>query len=349
VTPSDRTVDERAVSRGLDWLVADQAATGELSSFASPLGDGVEAEWTPDSLKFITALIALACAEVDDPRAVRIVDGAVDFLRSEREHHAMWRYWTSANELFDYTPPDSDDTACCSMAVALRGDTTSANLSLLLANRDRQGRFFTWLIPRRTHVRPMFWWAVRDEFRRATRARREELWANSEAWPDDVDGVVNANVIRYLGHRHAPQEAVEFVSEIIAAGGEDDCDSWHRNRFTLYASIADGFRRGIQAFGELGPVIIERIAERSGENGVGAPLDTALALVTLQRFDAPIELRDPLRRALIEGQLADGSWERSIFYYGGPDEVFGWASEALSTATAVQALDNSNRGDRAFR
>lgn len=332
-----------AVGRGLDWLVADQADTGELSSFASPLGEGVEPTWTPDSLKFITALIALACAEVDDPRAAGVVDGAVAFLRSEREHHALWRYWTRTNELFDYTPPDADDTACCSMAVALRGDTTTANVALLRANRDTRGAFFTWLIPHRGHVRPKFWWAVRDEFRAATRTRRAELWANSEAWPDDVDGVVNANVIRYLGPRHAPHEAISHVCEIIATGGEDDCDSWHRNRFTLYASIADGFRRGIEPFGELGPVIVERIAERSGPDGVGAPLDTALALVALHRFEAPADLRDQLRRALVDAQLADGSWERSIFYYGGPDEVFGWASEALSTATAVQALHLSDR------
>src|SRR5690606_29704985 len=127
--------------------------------------------------------------------------------------------------LFDYTPPDADDTACASMAVALRGDDTSANVALLLANRDRAGRFFTWLIPHRDRFTPRFWWAVRDEFRRATRDRRQELWANSEAWPADVDGVVNANVVRYLGPGRAPAAAVGFVASIITDEREDDCDS----------------------------------------------------------------------------------------------------------------------------
>ncbi len=332
----------RAVDRALDWLRADQAATGELSSYASPLGEGVEVEWTPDSLKFITALIAMAVAEVDDPRATAIVDGVVRFLRSEREHHALWRYWTSANELFDYTPPDADDTACASMAVALRGDDTSANVALLLANRDRAGRFFTWLIPHRDRLAPRFWWAVRDEFRRATRARRQELWTNSEAWPADVDGVVNANVVRYLGPEHAPADAVEFVVSIIADGREDDCDSWHRNRSTLYASIADGHRRGINAFAPLGPVITERITERLEAVAVGPALDCAQSLVALRRFGAPASTCDRLHEALLDSQLPDGSWERSVFYYGGPQEVFGWASEALSTAVAVQALSLRN-------
>ncbi|MFN7150987.1 MAG: hypothetical protein ACK4V6_16105 [Microthrixaceae bacterium] len=333
---SARTAD--AVSRGLDWLIADQAPTGELSSYASPLGDGVDVGWTPDSLKFITALIALAVADVDDPRAATIVDGAVRFLRSEREHHALWRYWTSANELFEYTPPDADDTACSSMAVALRGDDTSANVALLLANRDRTGRFFTWLIPHRDRLTPRFWWAVRDEFRRATRARRQELWENSEAWPADVDGVVNANVVRYLGPGRAPASAVEFVTSIITDEREDDCDSWHRNRSTLYASIADGHRRGITSFAPLGPVIIDQITERIDAIAAGPALDCAQSLVALHRLGAPAAPCDRLHEALLDTQLPDGSWERSVFYYGGPQEVFGWASEALSTAVAVQAL-----------
>ncbi len=332
------TATLRAVDDGLGWLSADQAPTGELSSFASPLGEGVDVEWTPDSLKFITALIALAVAEVDDPRATAIVDGVVGFLRSEREHHELWRYWTSANELFDYTPPDADDTACASMAVALRGDDTSANVALLLANRDRAGRFFTWLIPHRDRLAPRFWWAVRDEFRRATRARRQELWTNSEAWPADVDGVVNANVVRYLGPARAPAAAVDYVASIIIDEREDDCDSWHRNRSTLYASIADGLRRGITSFEPLAPVIIDRITARIDAVAAGPALDCAQSLVALHRFGAPSAPCDRLHQALLDTQLEDGSWARSVFYYGGPQEVFGWASEALSTAVAVQAL-----------
>jgi hypothetical protein len=328
-----------AVERGLDWLRADQAPTGELSSFASPLGEGVDVEWTPDSLKFITALIALAVAEVDDPRAVAIVDGVVGFLRSEREHHALWRYWTSANELFDYTPPDADDTACASMAVALRGDDTSANVALLLANRDRAGRFFTWLIPHRERFAPR---CVVGGARRVPAIdpgpRRQELWTNSEAWPADVDGVVNANVVRYLGPDRAPTSAVEFVASIITDEREDDCDSWHRNRSTLYASIADGARRGITSFAPLGPVIIDRITAHIDAVAAGPALDCAQSLVALHRFGAPPSPCDRLHQALLDTQLPDGSWERSVFYYGGPQEVFGWASEALSTAVAVQAL-----------
>lgn len=331
------------VDRSLDWLGSVQLATGELPSFASPLGDQTP-DWQPDNLKFITALAALACNEIDDPRSVAVVDRAVHFLRAEREPSAMWRYWTRSSDQFDYTPPDADDTACSSMAVALRGDSTAENVRLLLSNRDPEGRFYTWIIPHGQSIGIKSLWALRDEFRRATQARRAELWANSEATPDDVDGVVNANVIRYLGPASAPPEAIDWVRHIIFSDNEHDCDSWHRNRFTMYASIADGHRRGIAAFGELGATIIDRIAGRlDAGGGVGPPLDTALALLAVQGFDGPRTLRRTLRRSLLDRQHDDGSWSRSAFYYGGPDEVFGWASGALSTAVSAQVLAAEDR------
>lgn len=334
---------ELAVDTALDWLVAQQEPSGELMSYASALGIA-DPEWVPDSLKFISALGALALSRVDDPRARSIIDRIVEFLQEEREPRSLWRYWTRQHERFDYTPPDADDTACCSMAVELRGADCSANVPLLLANRDGHGRFYTWLIPHGLRGGPRYLWTVRDEFRRSTKRRRAELWANSEAWPGDVDAVVNANVIRYLGPRWAPPEAVAWVAQTIHDHREDDCDSWHRNRYTMYASIADGHRRGIEAYEQLGPVIVGRIAERvDGVEGVGPPLDTAFALVAVLHFEGPTPLAAELAGSLTRRQQADGSWERSVFYYGGPDEVFGWASEALSTAVAVQALSEAGR------
>jgi hypothetical protein len=327
-----------AIDRGLDWLVGAQADTGELPSYASPLG-AVDPEWTPDTLKFISALVAVACAEIDDQRARDVVDGVVRFLRVEREPGGLWRYWSRSSEQFGYTPPDADDTACCSMAVGLRGDECRSNRSLLLANRDEHGRFYTWLIPQGHRVRARDWWTLRDELRAETVRRREELWSSSEAQPNDVDAVVNVNVIRYLGPELAPDAVTSWIREIIASGGEIGCDSWHRNRYTLYSAVADAARRGIAGLDALDDIIRRRIEERIGDDGgVGAPLDTAMALLALRRFGVEGSTVDRLASSLIGSQAADGSWSRSVFYFGGPDEVFGWASEALSTATAIAAL-----------
>lgn len=333
-----------SIDRALDWLISAQMTTGELPSYSRPLGDGSEGEdWTLDSLLFITALAAAACNEVDDPRATAVVDRAVDFLRSEREPASLWRYWSSGHERHDDTPPDVDDTACCSMAVRCRGDATDDNVKILLANRDPAGRFYTWIIPHGQSAGPRHLWVVRREFSRSTRLRRALLWRDSEATPDDVDAVVNANVIRYLGPDHAPREAVDWVLDIVRSGKEATSDSWHRNSTTMYASVADGFRAGIAEFGQLGPVVVERITNWISSVASPAPLDVAQALLAVQGFDGPAALQHRLAERLLGSQRADGSWVRSVFYYGGPAEVFGWGSESLSTATALRALAASER------
>lgn len=327
------------VDRGLDRLLDEQAPSGELRSFASPLdgaGSPIDDGWVPDTLKFITALVVLAVAEVPDPRATLLVDRAVGFLRRERETMAQWRYWSVDNEQFDLTPPDADDTACCSMAVSCRGDTTRANRVLLLANRDHAGRFFTWLIPRGRRD-PRVLWGLRDELRSLVRVRREELWSTTEAEPDDVDVVVNTNVVRYLG-ASSPPEVIEWICSVVDGGREHDADKWHRNRYTLYASIADAHRRGVTGFDAVAPTICERIRAAVTIDDPPAALDRAFALLALGQLGGDTTTRATLAQRLADTQRDDGSWASSIFYYGGPKEVFGWASSALSTACAIQAL-----------
>lgn len=188
---------------------------------------------------------------------------------------------------------------------------------------------------------------MRDESRSIVKHRRDELWRTTEAHRDDVDAVVNTNVIRYLGPQRAPREAVDWVVSIIKEGMEDDCDAWHRNRYTLYAAVADAHQRGVSGFGSVAETVTGRIRERlDAEGSVGTPLDSALALLALQGFRSDEGPQAALAGSLVARQADDGSWERSIFYFGGPAEVFGWGSEALTTAWATQALDRHRRNSR---
>lgn len=329
------------VQRALSWLHGAVASTGELPSWASPLDQG-DPIWLPDSLKFVTALATTSLAAIDRPIAVELTDRSVAFLRTERERFGLWRYWSQSNEQYGFTPPDADDTACCSLAVATRGDDTSENVALLLANRDPEGRFRTWFVPH-ADVRGFRWRrAMKPERSPEVQARRAELWSTTEADPDDVDVVVNANVCRYLGAQ-APADAAGWVAATLAEGTEIGADKWHRNATTFYLSVADGARRGVGSFAELEGRVVDRIRTRWDEGSVVAPLDLAQCLLALQAFGAAAETRTHLADALEAAQLPDGSWERSIFYFGGPLELFGWASEALAGAYAARGLDAEGR------
>jgi hypothetical protein len=340
VTAAPDGAIDRAIDRGLDRIVALQSPTGEMPAHATPLGAG-ELAWEPDPLNFVTALAAEAVAPVPDPRAEAVVDRAVAFLRSQRLPGARWRYWSTDNERVEFTPPDADDTACCSMAVALRGDDTSANRSVLRSTADPQGRYRTWLI---VHPDLRSWrvrWLLRDERRPEVRALRAELWASTEADPDDVDAVVNANVCRYLGPQHASEGAVDWVAGVVRAGWETH-DKWYRRPYALLAAVADGARRGIEGFAALEPVILERIgATVDALEASGRDLDRALALLALVHLEAIGPVADRLADALVASQGDDGAWARDVVYFGGPTEVFGWGSEALTSAYALGALSRA--------
>ena len=331
---------EASVGLAATWLAAEQKASGEFPSYASSLLEAQD--WQPDSVNFVTALTSIALDGVDLPEAKAMRDLAAQYLMGQREDAGLWRYWAKTAELHDYTPPDADDTACCSLAVGSPAGT--ANQRLLLANRDPQGRFYTWMLPRPEIRSLAYRWQLRSERSASTRARRVELWENSEASPQDVDVTVNANVIRYLGPSLAPASAVEWVASVVEAGTEVEEDHWYRSRTSLYRSVAISARDGIERFAGLRNLIISRIVQDAASDGFRSDLELADALRVLRLFDAARQDCANLAEMLLQRQRPEGCWERSICYYGGPQESFGWASEALSTATALGALHGIDLG-----
>ncbi len=331
---------EASLERATIWLSAEQKATGEFPSYASSLLEAQD--WQPDSVNFVTALTSIALDGVDLPEAKAMRDRAAQYLMDQREGAGLWRYWAKTAELHDYTPPDADDTACCSLAVGSSAGT--ANQRLLLANCDPQGRFYTWMLLRPEIRSLAYRWQLRSERSGAAQARRVDLWENSEASPQDVDVTVNANVIRYLGPNLAPDPAVEWVASVVEAGTEVEEDHWYRSRTSLYRSVAISARDGIERFASLRNLIISRILQDAASDGFRSDLELADALRVLRLFDAARQDCANLADLLLQRQLPEGCWERSICYYGGPQESFGWASEALSTATAIGALHGIDLG-----
>lgn len=321
-----------AVREGTSWLAGAQGAKGDFPSYASPLTD--LPVWEPDQLNFVTALVSLALEHVDLPEVPAMRSQVAAYLRSEREPAGLWRYWARDAALHDYTPPDADDTACCSLAVGA-GDH-QANVRLLLANRDPAGRFYTWFLLRPEHRGLRYRLALRNERSASAQSRRTELWADSEASPGDVDVTVNANVIRYLGARRAPAAAIEWVASVIEAGTEVADDHWYRSRTSLYRSVAA--TGGVARFVGLHGHMIERLTHDLDAGELRNDLELADALRALRLLGAPPDAIERAGNELLQRQGPTGSWERAICYFGGPQESFGWASEALATATAVGAL-----------
>lgn len=330
------TTNHDPVARALLWLKEAQIETGEVPAWATPLEDA-EPLWSEDSLNFITALAATSLANIERQDAVRLVDSAIEFLEQEQQPNGLWRYWATANEQTSFTPADADDTACCSMALGTRDRNTVANIPLLLSNRSSEGRFYTWFVPRNGLRGLRLRQALREERQKDVRELRASLWETTEAEPDDIDVVVNANVCRYLGSE-APYSASGWVASELRGGREVGSDKWHRIATTFYLSIADGAHRGVKAFEDLDGLIVDNISKAWSDGKLSTDLDKAQSLLALQRLDAQGDTSSEIASALEQAQSPAGSWERTIYYFGGPKEVFGWASEALTTSYAAEAL-----------
>jgi hypothetical protein len=316
------------VGSAIAWLLVTQTADGDVPSYSSSLLE--EPDWQPDRPNFITALCVLALDDVAAPELDGFRDRARAYLLRQREPGGRWRYWSSTSPLHDYTPQDADDTACCAMA--LGEGPAAVDLAVLLANRDGRGRFYTWFVPHGDVRSLRHRWALRAERTTAVLERRSVLWENSEAEPDDVDVTVNANVVRMLGASTAPVGAVEWIASVVEAGTEVEEDKWYRSRTALYRSVA------VARFAGLRDLIVARLTDEIGPDGCRDDLERADALRVLRLLDAPGSAIRRFADDLLDRQRPDGSWDRSICYFGGPQESFAFASEALSTAAAVGAL-----------
>src|SRR3954452_3757042 len=123
----------RAIERGIAFLERSQLASGELRICAcrDPAMAGAAA---PDPSVFPTALAAHSLSFAPGAAAVR--ERALHFLLAAADQHGLWRHWTREHPGHRQPPPDLDDTACASAALARSGRAFPENRDLLLANRD---------------------------------------------------------------------------------------------------------------------------------------------------------------------------------------------------------------------
>lgn len=298
-----------SLRRAVAFLEARQLATGEVP---------VCAGGRPDPSVFPTALAAHALSFT--PLAAGVRARCLDFLASEMERHGVWRHWPRTHPMHATLPPDADDTACASAALVAAGRTIPANRELLFANRDRRGLFRTWILTRRELRHPLVLWFF---FRRTS------------AKPFDVDAVVNANVIHYLG---AIPEVIAHLIDVLRERRESQCDKWYENPFAVWYFVSRALHAHAPEAGEL----IERNMRNVAPRNV---LDEALRIAALRYWNRAASID-----ALLAMQLPSGGWPAGALYHGGRkrrrDGTFDaphpdtpqWGSEELTTAFAIEAL-----------
>jgi hypothetical protein len=333
-TPVERDARD-AAARGIAFLEAVQLPHGEFRAWASNDPEMVR-DAVPDPSIFPTALIAQCLAWA--PAAFGVRDRALDFLERERDRNGLWRHWTSDHPQCRQLPPDLDDTACASAALAAAGRAPPPNRELLLANRDRAGLFFTWVAPR-----PRWSGLAHLKVTLAQLAHAPTLFLffrNTSAAPGDVDAVVNANTLHYLGAGPHAAPVVEHLLGVLSDGREAECDKWYDDPFAVRYFLSRALRTLAPA---AGPLIEAGSADRAPRTALQS------ALAACARLDWGLPADDSIG-AVLRAQLDHGAWPRAALYHGGRARLAGgafaarhpdtphWGSEELTTAFCVEAL-----------
>jgi hypothetical protein len=329
----------------LGFLERAQLPSGEFSTLLASdpsLEGGIF-----DSSPFVTSFVVHALREVGFSRADAVAERAAGFLRGQMTLGGLWRYYAKGSWKHCRVPPDLDDTACCSVAVTPSGVRPPRNRWIFAANRDDQGRYLTWVIPGgcRTSLARLSWlrWAG-DAWARARLPARPAEFVGSPRFhsetdpapPDDVDPVVNANAIMYLGESPETAAAIAYVIETVERGITGRFSLYYTDPLALYHAVARAHRFNCPAFAAVKrPIVAATLEHWRHDGSFGSPLSTALAVSTLLTFAPDESAIDAAIGSLLHTQTPDGSWP-AFHFYSGPAEY--WGSRELTTGLCLEAL-----------
>ena len=315
-TSTSPVIVRSSLKRAVSFLARRQLPWGEFRADRYSTPD-LRGRGRKDSGVFGTAVVLHALSRVDDPRVAALIQRGLSFLLEERGVEGVWCYWSSRNTAT--ITADVDVTSCAGHLIqmlrpaAVHPDSRAA----VMENRDARGRFLTWF-------------------------RKPGL-------PNDVDAVVNANALLFVGEQDSVAAADALV-HVLNTRSETASYCYYLDDLSLYYAISRAWRHGgVTRLGACRDVIMGRTLVRRGPDGsFGDELATALALCTLLSWKglpwpAVAESADFLLRA----QRRDGSWAARAYYAGPvaptPHEVW-WGSPEMTTALCIEAFAELLRG-----
>ena len=263
---------------------------------------------------FVSAFCVLALESCDEPQARAICARARTYLVDTMEYPGFWRYYR-------HLPQDLDSTTLCSLVLASHPwILLGRNVPRMLANRDREGRFLTWML-------------AKDEPDVVSTFRIE------------ADPVVNANVIAHLGDHPETRDAKAWLEALVTGDSLDGSSKWYPDTVAIYYAITRAMIRARPALDQMRPVLADRVLSLRDDRGeFGNVLHAAQAVSALYNVGSlnRIDARREAER-LMSSQREDGSWPELLAF---GDQSLKWGvvgqmghgSESVTSAFCIEAL-----------
>jgi len=338
-----------SITKGVLYLEEHQYPSGEFCCYIA--ADDPMLGWCiPESTVFATMVVASCLLSLAErPEVNTMVSKATDYIAGQMHKGGVWPVFSERHLWHDMVPYDTDSLVYASALMEDRGVQylEENNVTLLLANRNRQGLFYTWFVLRpRWPINQTLWRLAFKEIKQPITSFF--FWRANECTRIDIDLGINANVLYYLGDTEHTQPIVSALIQMIIEGREADCDKWYRNPYNIYYLLSRAYKRGVTSLKPIVKLIVERIqvgAQLSGQIGKSI-LDTAFATTALLNFGVDTPLTASAVNFLMEHQEQTGEWPRWLFYYGGPKLLQGWGSEELTTSFCLEALSTYQGWER---
>jgi hypothetical protein len=291
----------------------------------------------PDLSPFPTSHIVYSLEQSRLPAAATMIEKAVEYLRREQVAGGLWRYWDRGTPIGHQMPTDVDDTACVSDLLSRLGGGRPRNEKILFLNRNSDGLFYTWIIPRlRSPFHFNYWRVLLSD---ANYQRMVAYWRLYPARRDDVEPVVNANALLYLGLRPETRAVIDYLIATAAAGAEHT-DKYYCNAYAFYHAASRCYARGIEELAPLKSMMERHLVSDFHDGRIGpTSLHTALALCACLNFGVWNSGMDAAVSYLLQSQMPDGGWPWAPFYFDGraePTVEFG--ARSLTTGFCVEVL-----------
>jgi hypothetical protein len=298
-----------AIERAVNYIGRNQLVHGEFRSYMSG-SPWLQSDCLLETSTAATCVVLYSLGFVRHPSAGEIIRKGISFLKREVVHPGIWRYWTQNDSR--QIDPDLDDT-CLASFLLHKHDRSSelANISVILSNRAPDGLFLTFFRPKRSR--------------------------------NDIDAVVNANVLLYLGERTETAAVSAFLNRIVSDGQAHRYSFYYPDKFSVYYAITRAYLAGVHRLEPSRDAILRQVhAELIDKFPRHNPLTTAhTACILLNLGQALDPVLRRLMATILYTQGSDGAWDRAMAWAGpeppGPHTLF-WGSEEITTALCLEAL-----------
>jgi hypothetical protein len=345
-----------AIQQGMHFLLRHQSAKGSFHSITAEsincinddmlsFDEGHQKGWVNvDKHSIFPTLLITACFQ-NFPQAYHtqyyslMLHKMLAYIQGQRRKTGLWNHFEDHTTIFKVCPHDIDSTSFASAILRQANQASTTADATIKQHINQHGLFYTFFALRfKKNTSFTYWWVSLREIVHPIKSYF--FWRNGELARTDIDAVVNANVLFYMGPCAESKAPLRWIIECLKNGEENTMDKWYKNPVVIYYFITRIIKQGFPEIREVQPQIILAIMALQQHDGSiqHKALETALAINILLDFQEPIERIQPLVHYLLQTQTPDGNWPRRVVYTGGHKRIMGWGSDSLTTAFALEAL-----------